>query len=67
MKTCEKCWRIYEIQDLGLEVHALIDVLERALKCDEFENEPSINNLYLVEIIRKKFEKISITIQKVSF
>ncbi len=62
MKICEKCQNIYELQELEMQVHALINVLERALKCDEFEGNQDINNLYLVEIISEKFEKMSIII-----
>ena len=64
METCEKYQKLYDLDGLRLEMYALIDVLERALKCDEFEDGQSTNTLYLVEIIKEKFEKISFIIQE---
>lgn len=66
MKTCEKCWKFDELNALNLEVYALIDVLERALKYDECEDCQNTNNLYLVEIIKEKFDKISIILEAAS-
>ncbi len=64
MKICEKYQKLYELEKLELETSALIDVLQRALKCDEFEGGKDTNALYLVEIIKEKFEKISIIIEE---
>ena len=67
MKNCEKCQKLNELEDLSLEMYGLIHVLERALTCDEFEDGENINILYLVEIIKEKFDKISIIIEDIQY
>ncbi len=64
MEACEKCQKIRELQELEVEVGSLIDILECALKYDELENLQSIKNIYLVEIIKEKFKKMSAIIQE---
>ena len=65
MKTCEQCQKIDKLDELSLEMCALIDVLERALKCDEFEDGQNTNNLYLLDIIKEKFKQLSIIIENI--
>ncbi len=64
MKPCEECQKIHELRELELETGSLIDVLECALKYDELENLQSIKNIYLVEIIKEKFKKMSAIIRE---
>ncbi len=67
MKDCEKYQKIDELDELSLETYALIDILDCALKFDEFENNQNTNKIYLMDIIKEKFEKIITIIEKISY
>lgn len=58
MQNCNNCEKIKKLDELSLEIYALFDILERALKCDEFEKGQNSSTLYLSQIIRDKLEEL---------
>jgi len=55
--------KLYKLDGLRIDMISLLEILEKALKCDDFEEGKGADNLYLVGLIKNKFRKMSEIIQ----